>query len=123
MGTIGIRALAGGALSGSEWRHPIGAEVVGPIGTGEDYRTDVARGMAFGALVRGGWADSIAEAAMRFAVGETGLSTALVGVSTIEQLEAAIEAAERGPLPAEAMAEVERIWNDFAAEAQAGASR
>ena len=123
MGTIGIRALAGGALSGSEWRHPIGAEVVGPIGTGADYDEDVARARAFDVLIEGGWSRSLPEAAMRFAVYHGGLSTTLIGVSTIDQLEAAIAATERGPLPDAALEAVEAAWERIARDAQASSSR
>src|SRR5581483_11601882 len=56
MGTIGIRALAAGALSGSEERHPIGMANVAPIASGPDYRSDVARAAAFRPLVAAGHA-------------------------------------------------------------------
>ena len=41
MGTIGIRVLAGGALSGREERHPLGMQAVEPIGSGSSYKADV----------------------------------------------------------------------------------
>ena len=34
VGTVAIRVLAGGALSGSPTRHPIAAQDVGPIASG-----------------------------------------------------------------------------------------
>jgi L-galactose dehydrogenase/L-glyceraldehyde 3-phosphate reductase len=108
-GVIGIRALAGGALSGSTWRHPIGTPEVAPIGTGETYEDDVAAGQRFRVLIERGWAASLAEAALRFAAFAPGLSTALIGVSTLEQLDAAIAAVERGALPPDAMAEIASV--------------
>ena len=109
MGTIGIRALAGGALSGSTWRHPIGAADVAPIGSGETYAIDVAAAHRYDGLVEGGFAGSLAEAALRYALSEPRLSTVLIGVSTIDQLDDAIAAAERGPLPPAGLALVDEV--------------
>ena len=49
MGTIGIRVLAGGALSGREERHPLGMQAVEPIGSGSSYKADVRARAAVGA--------------------------------------------------------------------------
>ncbi len=46
VGTIGIRVLAGGALSGVETRHPLGMQSVDPIGSASSYAGDVARAVA-----------------------------------------------------------------------------
>src|SRR3954471_20669652 len=43
MGTIIIRALAGGALSGTEARHPLAMQVVDPIGSAPKFSGDVPR--------------------------------------------------------------------------------
>src|ERR1043165_9014862 len=56
VGTIGIRALAGGALSGSVARNPLGLQEVEPIGSGADYANDAARGPRPGAKGGGGHA-------------------------------------------------------------------
>jgi aryl-alcohol dehydrogenase-like predicted oxidoreductase len=98
MGVIAIRVLAAGALSGSEERHPHGSPEVAPIGSGRDYRTDVGRARRLEALVRDGDADSLVEASIRFAIAHPAVSTALVGYSTLDQLEYAAAAAEKGPL-------------------------
>ena len=42
-GVIGIRVLAGGALSGSAARHPIASPPPAPIGSAMSYEADVAR--------------------------------------------------------------------------------
>src|SRR4051794_13922711 len=52
VGTIGIRVLAGGALSGREERNPLGLAEVEPIGSGANYAADAAR--ARGAQPMGG---------------------------------------------------------------------
>ena len=109
MGTIGIRALAGGALSGSTWRHPIGMAEVAPIASGDTYEADVAAARRYEGLVGDGFAGSLAEAALRFALTEPRLSTVLIGVSSIEQLQDAIAAAGRGPLPSEALGLVAEV--------------
>src|SRR6266508_3151567 len=51
VGTIGIRVLAGGALSGQAARHPVAIPAVEPIASGPDYATDATRALAFQPLV------------------------------------------------------------------------
>ncbi len=106
MGVIAIRVLAAGALSGTEQRHPLGSPSVEPIGSGSSYRADVERARRFEPLVREGFADSLIELAVRFVVSHEAVSTALIGCSTLEHLEYAAAAANKGPLPREA---IERI--------------
>jgi aryl-alcohol dehydrogenase-like predicted oxidoreductase len=109
MGVIAIRVLAGGALSGSTVRHPIGMRDVAPIATGRDYAEDAARARDFDFLVADGTVHSLVEAAIRFAISQPAVSTAMVGTSTLEELEQAIAAADRGPLPAEALARLSAV--------------
>ncbi|MBI3330085.1 MAG: aldo/keto reductase [Nitrospinae bacterium] len=108
MGCIGIRVLAAGALSGVEERHPIAVPSVAPIGTGPDYRTDVQRARALTFLVEEGYAQNLIEGSLRFAWSKPGLSTVLVGFSSLEHLEQAITYAERGGLAPEALRRVVR---------------
>jgi L-galactose dehydrogenase/L-glyceraldehyde 3-phosphate reductase len=114
MGSIGIRVLAAGALSGQERRHPIAVPSVEPIASGPDYRTDVERASSLAFLVEAGYASNLIEAAMRFAWNKTNLSTALVGVSSMEHLEQAIAAQARGALPAAALERLTHAWTQFA---------
>jgi len=118
IGTIGIRALAGGALSGVETRHPLGMPRVDPIGSASTYAGDVARAKRFSALVEKGYVESLVEAAIRFVLSNPKLSTTLVGLSNIEQLELAARSAEKGPLPAEALQLIENVQQGFAGEAR-----
>jgi L-galactose dehydrogenase/L-glyceraldehyde 3-phosphate reductase len=106
--------LAAGALSGQEARHPIAVPSVEPIGSGPDYRTDVERARSLAFLVETGYASNLVEAAMRFAWNKTNLSTALVGVSSMEHLEQAIAAQARGGLPAAALERLTQAWAQFA---------
>jgi L-galactose dehydrogenase/L-glyceraldehyde 3-phosphate reductase len=114
MGTIGIRAVAGGALSGSIARHPIGMTEVAPIGTSDAYETDVERAQAFLPLLATAGASDLVELALRFAISPGGPSTVLVGVSTVEQLDHAIAAVEKGPLSAAALSQLPHIWSSLA---------
>jgi aryl-alcohol dehydrogenase-like predicted oxidoreductase len=115
MGTIGIRVLAGGALSGAETRHPLGIQNLEPIASGADYRTDVAHAKRFAALVRKGHARSIIEAALRFAIANQAMAAVLVGYSTIEQLEYAAACINKGALSPAALGDLADLWRGFSA--------
>ncbi|MBV8888988.1 MAG: aldo/keto reductase [Alphaproteobacteria bacterium] len=118
MGVINIRVLAGGALSGSEERHPLGSPPPDPIGSGGSYATDVERARRLAPLVREGHAESLVEASLRFAIANPAVSTVLVGYSTLEQLEEAARSIEKGPLPATALQRAAALQNAFAGEAR-----
>lgn len=118
MGTIGIRVLAAGALSGQEARHPIAVPSVAPIGTGPDYHTDVQRAQALHILVQEGYASDLIDASLRFAWSHPNLSTTLVGCSSLEHLEHAIAAEARGALPGAAFERLTQVWAQCAPAAQ-----
>ncbi len=104
MGVMAIRVLAGGALSGTSERHPVAARSVTPIATERDYAADVARARRLAFLVEDGIVGNLVEAAIRFALSKSEISTTLIGISSLEQLEHAVACAHRGPLPPEALA-------------------
>ena len=110
VGTIIIRVAAGGALSGAEERHPIASPPPEPIGSGPDYATDVRNARRLLPLVNEGFVGTLVEASLRFAVGAEGVSTVLLGYSTQEHLEYAATCINKGPLPAEALARLRRLW-------------
>jgi aryl-alcohol dehydrogenase-like predicted oxidoreductase len=118
VGTIGIRVLAGGALSGREERNPLGLAVVEPIGSGASYAADVARARRLEPLVREGHAGSLTELAMRFAITARKLSTTEIGLANIQELEAAIDAVEKGPLSDTALARLKTLQAGFIGEAR-----
>jgi aryl-alcohol dehydrogenase-like predicted oxidoreductase len=99
MGTIVIRALAGGALSGTAARHPLAMQVVDPIGSAPDFAGDVARARALEPLAREAAGGNLTELAERFVIAHPGVTTMLVGYSTLDHLEAAAAAVNKGPLP------------------------
>jgi aryl-alcohol dehydrogenase-like predicted oxidoreductase len=100
VGTIIIRALAGGALSGTTERHPLAMQVVDPIGSAPNFAADVARAKQLETLVRESGSADLTEFAERFVISHPAVSTMLVGYSTLAHLEAAIAAVDKGPLPA-----------------------
>jgi aryl-alcohol dehydrogenase-like predicted oxidoreductase len=106
VGLIGIRILAAGALSGEAERHPVAMPQVAPIASGADYAADLAIARRLAPLVAEGHAASLAELAIRYAITPPQIATALIGTASIEQLEVAIAAAEKGPLPAETLARI-----------------
>jgi L-galactose dehydrogenase/L-glyceraldehyde 3-phosphate reductase len=100
VGVVGIRVLAGGALSGSAERHPIASPAPEPIGSAMQYDADIDRARRLMPLVEEGFAASLTEAATRFALSHPAMGTILVGMATPQQFEDALAAAEKGPLQA-----------------------
>jgi aryl-alcohol dehydrogenase-like predicted oxidoreductase len=106
IGVIAIRILAGGALSGTPERHPVASPSVNPIASEEAYGDDVARARRLSFLVEEGGVSGLVEAAVRFVVSNANVSTALLGISSLEQLEQAVKYVELGPLSAETLAKI-----------------
>jgi aryl-alcohol dehydrogenase-like predicted oxidoreductase len=117
-GVIGIRVLAGGALSGSAAREANASPPPDPIGSAASFDGDLARARRFMPLVDEGFAKSLTELATRFAISTPAMGTALMGLATLEQLEQAISAVEKGPLPAAALTRIAEIQTSFAGEAR-----
>ena len=115
MGALVIRVLAAGALSGEETRHPVAVPTVAPIGSGRDYNQDMARGSQFTFLQSEGYAANLVEASIRFALSKAGVSTVLVGYSSLEHMEQAVEYAAKGALPEDALARLPEVWSGFVA--------
>jgi L-galactose dehydrogenase/L-glyceraldehyde 3-phosphate reductase len=113
VGTIGIRAVAGGALSGQVARHPTAIPSVAPIASGPDYATDAARARVFQPLVAQGHAGSLIEAALRFAITGDAMSTVQIGCSDLAQLDFAAAAVNKGPLSPAALATLTTIWGSL----------
>lgn len=113
VGVVNIRVLAAGALSGTTERHALAMPRVAPIASGPDYATDVEHARRLRPVVDEGYAADLVEASIRFALASDAVSTVLVGYSTLEHLERAIAAVERGPLPAPALDLLGRLWAGF----------
>jgi aryl-alcohol dehydrogenase-like predicted oxidoreductase len=115
-GTVGIRALAGGALSGATDRHPIASAPPEPIGSAMSYQADLQRAQRLAPLVAEGYASSLAEAAIRFVITNPAIGTVLVGMATPAEFEQALAAVEKGPLPAPALARLADLQRTFLGE-------
>jgi aryl-alcohol dehydrogenase-like predicted oxidoreductase len=115
-GVVGIRVLAGGALSGSAERHPIASPPPAPIGSAMSYDADVARARRLMPLVEEGHAASLTEAATRFVLSQPAIGTILVGMATPQQFEDAFAAVEKGPLPPAALDRLTALRQGFAGE-------
>ena len=118
VGVVGIRVLAGGALSGSGERHPIASLPPSPIGSAISYDTDLARAQRLMPLVDEGFAGSLSEAAIRFAISHPAMGTILVGMASPQQSEHALAAVLRGPLSQAALDCVATQQRGFAGEAR-----
>ncbi len=111
MGVVVIRVLAGGALSGAPVPHPLntGSAVA------RTYAAGARRAQALRFLERPG-EQTMAQAAIRFALAGPEISTVLVGFSSADQVEEAAAASGRGPLSAAELARIESVYaTDFGA--------
>ena len=118
VGVVGIRVLAGGALSGSAERHPIAGPAPEPIGSAMSYEADIDRARRLMPLVEEGFAASPTEAATRFALSHPAMGTVLVGMATPQQFEDALAAVQKGPLPQAALDRLSELRQAFAGEAR-----
>jgi L-galactose dehydrogenase/L-glyceraldehyde 3-phosphate reductase len=116
VGVVGIRVLAGGALSGSAERHPIASPAPEPIGSAMSYDADIERARRLMPLVTEGFASSLTEAATRFALSHPAMGTLLVGMATPQQFEDALAAVEKGPLPQAALDRLAALRQAFSGE-------
>jgi aryl-alcohol dehydrogenase-like predicted oxidoreductase len=101
MGIMTIRVLAGGVLA-SDARH--GREVVITEDADLARETERARRLLAHIGERHG---TRAQTAIRFALDNADLSTLVIGVASLEQLDEALAAIAAGPLPTTAMREIE----------------
>jgi L-galactose dehydrogenase/L-glyceraldehyde 3-phosphate reductase len=104
MGIMDIRVLAAGVLATDE-RH--GREVV--VAEDADLAQEQARARRLFASL-GMQHGTRAQTAIRYALANRDLSTVVVGIATLEQLDEALAAFEAGPLPEAAIAEIESCY-------------
>ena len=79
------------------------APTVEPIASGPSYAADVAQARRLQPLVDAGHAADLVEAALRFAITPEAVGTALVGTSSLAELEHAVAAVRKGPLSVQAL--------------------
>ena len=105
MGAVVIRVLAGGGLSGVGERHPLAEGSRGQT----EYDAGLEKGRRFEFLAKNG-KQTMAQAAIRFALAQPSLSTILVGFSGAVQIDEAAAASDMGPLGPD---DLERIQQSF----------
>jgi aryl-alcohol dehydrogenase-like predicted oxidoreductase len=118
VGVVGIRVLAGGALSGEATRHPIASPPPDPIGSANTYEADLQRARRLLPLVQQGHAGSLPEAAVRFAITHAAMGTILVGMATPQEFEQALAAVNKGKLSQAALDSLTTIQRGFVGEAR-----
>jgi aryl-alcohol dehydrogenase-like predicted oxidoreductase len=89
----------------------VAAKWVNPIASETFYSADVSRARRYEFLVEEGRAENLVEAAVRFAISNSGVATALLGISSLDQLEQAVRYVERGPLSEESAERIRAIWS------------
>jgi aryl-alcohol dehydrogenase-like predicted oxidoreductase len=113
MGVIAFRVLAGGALTAKTYRHSTATRSVEPIASSREYAADVALAKHFQYLIQEGCVENAVEAAIRFVQSRPEVSTMPIGFSSLDQLEQAIHAVEKGALPDKALNRLPEIWQRF----------
>src|SRR5262245_45951887 len=108
MGAMGIRVFAGGPLATT--KRPEGLAV---LTSGTDLDNEVRCAAAFHQAL-GSEFGTLAQTALRFALGNRDLSTRVIGISNLSDLNDALAAVEKGPLPAAAITKLKDLWaTDF----------
>jgi aryl-alcohol dehydrogenase-like predicted oxidoreductase len=77
---------------------------------------DLERARRLMPLVIEGYADTLAEAAIRFAITHPAMGTILVGMATVEEFEASLTAVQKGPLSASALERLAALTAGFSGE-------
>jgi L-glyceraldehyde 3-phosphate reductase len=104
MGVMGIRIFAAGHLATDE-RH--GREIA--ITANAETAAEEARAKAVRDVLGTAYGSG-AQTALRFGLACPHLSTIVVGIGERWHLDEALAAADMGPLPASAVADLERVW-------------
>src|SRR5438132_1916676 len=97
-GVIVIRVLAAGAAAAEPVRAASAGDPGGSLVSGGSYSADAERAVRVRTLAIELGLESPVELALRFGLSKPGVSTVLVGYSTLDHLEEAIKYANRGPL-------------------------
>jgi len=118
VGVVGIRVLAAGALSGSAERHPTASAPPAPIGSAHSYEMDLERARRLMPLVTEGYAGSLVEAAIRFAIAHPAMGSILVGMATVDEFKASLDAVLKGPLPEAALQRLAALTAAFTGESR-----
>src|SRR5262249_47059876 len=116
VGVVGIRVLAGGALSGSAERQPIASPPPEPIGSAMSYDTAISAARPLMAPLQKRLAASLTEGATGFALSDRAMGPILVGMATRQQFEEALAAVQKGSLPPAALERLSALQQAFVGE-------
>jgi aryl-alcohol dehydrogenase-like predicted oxidoreductase len=105
-GVIAIRVLAAGAVTAEAERAANAGDPGRGLAGGGSFDADLERAQRLTSLAQELGMQNSVELAIRFALSKDGVSTVLVGYSTLGHLEDAIRFAERGPLSPDSMERV-----------------
>jgi aryl-alcohol dehydrogenase-like predicted oxidoreductase len=73
----------------------------------------VERGLAFMPLVEAGHAGSLIELAIRYVISNPALPTTEIGIATLDELQQATAAVNKGPLSTDALAAIKHVQARF----------
>ena len=104
MGVLNIRVWAGGALASPN--RPAGLFM---MTTGTDLDNEMRCAAAVRQVLGDGYGTP-AQAALRFVLGNRDVTSRVVGISDLKQLEEAFAAVAQGPLPTAAVSKLEELW-------------
>jgi len=108
MGILNIRVFAGGPLASA--KRPDGLAV---LTSGTDLDNEVRCAAAVHKML-GKEHGTPAQTALRFVLGNHDLSTRVIGISSLADLNEALAAVEQGPLPGAAISKLKELWaTDF----------
>jgi aryl-alcohol dehydrogenase-like predicted oxidoreductase len=110
-GVVVIRVLAAGAAAGEPARAANAGDPGGSLVSGGSFAADAERAVRLRDLAARLGLDSPVELAVRFGLSKPGVSTVLVGYSSLEHLEQAIAYANRGALSDDAIRHVLELSN------------
>src|SRR5258708_4215883 len=116
VGVVGIRVLAGGALSGSAARHPIASPPPEPIGSAMNYDADVARARRLMPLIGEGFAPSLTEAPPPVPPPHPPIGLIPAAIAPPHQFQDALASAQKGGLPPAAVGRLSALQRAFAGE-------
>jgi L-galactose dehydrogenase/L-glyceraldehyde 3-phosphate reductase len=110
MGVAAIRVMAAGAVGGDGSRKGYAAPSVGrPLALGAEYERDQTRSSRLDFLVQGE-IHSLPQAALNFVLMHSGVNTALVGFSNLNQIKEATETTRFNPLPQNHIVKLQDLW-------------
>ena len=104
MGILNIRVWAGGPLAG-----PNRPEQLAVFASGTDVDNEMRCAKMIGTVLGNGYGTP-AQTALRFVLGSRDVTTRVIGIGELAQLEEALEAVEKGPLPSQAITRLEGLW-------------